>query len=50
MSIISFINYNRHKMSMNRFRRHFMRLFGYARVSTSQQSLEIQQQKLLNAG
>lgn len=29
-------------MSINRFRRHFLRLFGYARVSTSQQSLDIQ--------
>ena len=27
-----------------------MRLFGYARVSTSQQSLEIQKQALKNAG
>jgi len=27
-----------------------MRIFGYARVSTSEQSLEIQKQKLLNAG
>ena len=27
-----------------------MRLFGYARVSTSEQSLEIQKQKLINEG
>lgn len=27
-----------------------MRLFGYTRVSTSEQSLEIQKQKLINEG
>src|SRR5690606_14072038 len=38
--------------SSNRFRRHkrLMRLFGYARVSTSQQSLDIQVKALQDAG
>src|SRR5664280_624603 len=44
MSIISFFPELIDTLSINRFRRHFllMRLFGYARVSTSQQSLDIQ--------
>ena len=37
-------------MSINQYRRHILRLFGYARVSTSQQSLDLQIKALENAG
>jgi DNA invertase Pin-like site-specific DNA recombinase len=52
MSIKSFLTNFRDVLSINRFRRHFytMRLFGYARVSTSQQSLDIQIKSLKDEG
>ena len=37
-------------ISNNPFSRHIMRKFGYARVSTSQQSLEVQKKALLKEG
>lgn len=37
-------------MSINQYKRHILRLFGYARVSTSQQSLDLQIKSLENAG
>ena len=37
-------------ISNNPFSRHIMRKFGYARVSTSQQSLEVQKKSLLKEG
>lgn len=50
MSIKSFYKNKRHPVSLNRLRRHLMRLFGYARVSTSQQSLDIQIKALKESG
>ena len=52
MSIKSFFTTLIDNPSINRFRRHTrtMRLFGYARVSTSQQSFDIQVKALKEAG
>ena len=50
MSTKSYFYYLVDMLSTNRFWRHFLRLFGYARVSTGQQSLDIQIKALEEAG
>ena len=50
MSIKSYKTYLLDSHSINRFKEQCMRVFGYARVSTSQQSLDIQIKALTQAG
>lgn len=50
MCIKSLYKNKRHSLSLRRLRRYLIRLLGYARVSTSQQSLDIPFKALKEAG